>query len=177
MGFYDDYKLQASDYTDKYIASLPDVVSGQASTLKARFDALVKDVVAARFNQLLQALDSKQIDHEYLNDSISTSVSVAASTDVKVCSLSLTKGLYVLSARVNVTTSNTASRCVVGFDIGGSVAGRQSQYNPGGTSSARYFDVTMLYELTSAKTVKINVNTGSGTGTITAATLAATKLK
>lgn len=58
MGFYDDYKLQASDYTGHDIAGLADVVSGQAATLKARFDSLVKDVVAARFNALLSALDS-----------------------------------------------------------------------------------------------------------------------
>ena len=61
MGFYDDYKLQATDYTGKDIESLPDVVSGQATTLKARFDALVKEVVAARFNAFLQGLDAEFI--------------------------------------------------------------------------------------------------------------------
>lgn len=76
MGFYDDYKLQASDYTGHDISGLADVVSGQAATLKARFDSLVKDVVAARFNALLSALDNCVINHPFLLDTNTTSRSI-----------------------------------------------------------------------------------------------------
>lgn len=51
-----DLKITASDYTGKDVSSLPDSVSGQASTVKARFDALVKELVATRFNALIDAI-------------------------------------------------------------------------------------------------------------------------
>lgn len=51
-----DLKITAADYTGKDVSSLPDSVSGQASTVKARFDALVKELVATRFNALIDAI-------------------------------------------------------------------------------------------------------------------------
>ncbi|MBQ3391251.1 MAG: hypothetical protein IJG56_02455, partial [Clostridia bacterium] len=55
-----DYKIYASDYTDKDISGLPDNVVGQADWLKARFDALTKEVVVPRLNSVLDELTSEE---------------------------------------------------------------------------------------------------------------------
>lgn len=52
----DDYKITTSDYTSKDISSLADRPALTASQLKARFDSLVKNVVAVKFNGLIDAL-------------------------------------------------------------------------------------------------------------------------
>lgn len=58
MGFIDK-KIIAADYTGKDVAGLPDKPSESgisAATLKARFDALTKDLSAVNFNALIDEL-------------------------------------------------------------------------------------------------------------------------
>ena len=56
---FEDLKIVSSDYTGQDVASLPDVVSGQATALKARFDNLVKNLVATRFNGLIDEIKAQ----------------------------------------------------------------------------------------------------------------------
>lgn len=51
-----NHKILSTDYTGKDIAGLPDTVSGDAASVKARFDALVKEVVAPKYNALIDEL-------------------------------------------------------------------------------------------------------------------------
>ena len=53
---YTDHKISSVDYTGRDISGLPDHVVGQAAMLKARFDALTKELVVPRFNALLTEL-------------------------------------------------------------------------------------------------------------------------
>lgn len=48
-----DLKITAADYVNLDIASLPDTVSGQAASIKARFDSLVKNLIVPRLNALI----------------------------------------------------------------------------------------------------------------------------
>ena len=58
---FEDLKIVSSDYTGQDVASLPDVVSGQATALKARFDNLVKNLVATRFNALIDGIKEQVV--------------------------------------------------------------------------------------------------------------------
>lgn len=58
---FEDLKIISSDYTGQDVASLPDVVSGQATALKARFDNLVKNLVATRFNSLIDGIKEQVV--------------------------------------------------------------------------------------------------------------------
>lgn len=58
---FEDLKIVSSDYTGQDVASLPDVVSGQATALKARFDNLVKNLVATRFNSLIDGIKEQVV--------------------------------------------------------------------------------------------------------------------
>jgi hypothetical protein len=51
-----DYKIEPGDYIGQDVMGLPDQVVGDAAALKARFDALVKQVVAPKINGLIDAL-------------------------------------------------------------------------------------------------------------------------
>lgn len=53
-----DNKINSSDYTGKDISGLSNKPMLPAQTLKARFDALVKNVVAVKFNALIDAVSS-----------------------------------------------------------------------------------------------------------------------
>ena len=53
-----NYKITAADYDGKDIASLPDSISGQADSVKARFDSLTKEVVVPKFNGLIDNINA-----------------------------------------------------------------------------------------------------------------------
>lgn len=53
-------KITAADYDGKDVAGLPDSISGDADNVKARFDALVKDVVVPRLNALVDYLEKER---------------------------------------------------------------------------------------------------------------------
>ena len=55
-----EQKIYTSDYSDKDVSGLPDSVVGQADWLKARFDALTKEVVVPRFNAVIDELAGEQ---------------------------------------------------------------------------------------------------------------------
>lgn len=55
---FSDLKITAGDKVGKTVSELEDVVVGQASNLKARFDAM-DDLQAERFNSLCDLLDSE----------------------------------------------------------------------------------------------------------------------
>ena len=117
MGFYDDYKLQASDYTGHDIESLPDVVSGQAATLKARFDSLVKDVVAARFNSFLSGLDAAslaKVETHNGTGAVSSLAASAHSTLIRITDLDSTK-TYIITAWLEGKPSTSGSGGVSDF--------------------------------------------------------------
>lgn len=52
----DDYKIVDADYTGKDVSGLADKPTLTAAQLKARFDSLVKNVVAVRYNACIDAL-------------------------------------------------------------------------------------------------------------------------
>jgi hypothetical protein len=57
-------RIETSDYTGKDIAGLvnaPSEAGMSATTLKARFDSLVKDLVVARLNDVIDALNSTTV--------------------------------------------------------------------------------------------------------------------
>jgi hypothetical protein len=51
-----DYKIEPGDYIGQDIMGLPDQVVGDAAALKARFDALVKQVLVPKINGLIDDL-------------------------------------------------------------------------------------------------------------------------
>ena len=54
-----NYKIAVGDYANKDVASLPNVPGESGYTpeqVKARFDSLVKNVVAPKYNNLIDAL-------------------------------------------------------------------------------------------------------------------------
>ena len=51
-----DFKIVESDYTGRDISGLPNRPALPAPTLKARFDALVKNVVKVKFNGFIDAV-------------------------------------------------------------------------------------------------------------------------
>lgn len=58
----DAHKIIASDYTGRDISGLPDNPSDSginATQLKARFDSLIKEVVAVKHNALIDELVTK----------------------------------------------------------------------------------------------------------------------
>ena len=52
----DDYKIAGADYAGKDISGLSNRPAMTAAQLKARFDALVKNVVAVKLNGLINEL-------------------------------------------------------------------------------------------------------------------------
>ena len=52
----DDYKIAESDYSGRDVSGLADRPALSAAALKARFDSLVKNVVAVKYNGLIEAL-------------------------------------------------------------------------------------------------------------------------
>lgn len=61
----DNLKITEADYDGKDIAGLPDTIAGEAANVKARFDALVKDVVAPRFNDLIENIKEDRSRDSY----------------------------------------------------------------------------------------------------------------
>lgn len=61
----DNLKITDADYYGKDIAGLPDTIAGEAANVKARFDALVKDVVAPRFNDLIDDIKEDRSRDSY----------------------------------------------------------------------------------------------------------------
>lgn len=51
-----DLKIKSSDYSGKDVASAPDKLTGTAQENKAVFDRLIKDLLAGRYNSLVDAL-------------------------------------------------------------------------------------------------------------------------
>lgn len=58
-------KITAADYDGKDIAGLPDSISGDAENVKARFDALTKDVVVPRLNEVIDYLEKERSAYGY----------------------------------------------------------------------------------------------------------------
>ena len=52
----EELKILEQDYAGKDVASAPDRLTGEPQENKQVFDRLVKEVVAQRFNALLEAL-------------------------------------------------------------------------------------------------------------------------
>lgn len=57
MSGFSDYKVDESEYAGRDIQSIEEtVITGKADWLKARFDALSKDVIVAKYNDMLDYL-------------------------------------------------------------------------------------------------------------------------
>lgn len=140
-----DLKINQTDYEGLDIAGLPDQVSGQAASLKQRFDALVKDLVVPRFNLLIDELAtvmadfSTQVDFikgldsnnnglidrvesaDYLTSTIikkDTSSFTPSKVDaaIDVHTLSLTKGIYIYCILATWTKVDVATNVMVRND-------------------------------------------------------------
>jgi len=157
---FSDLEIVAGDYVGKDIESLPDVVSGQASTLKARFDSLVKDLVVARFNALLTRLDSITNHVESYTGS-KANVATGAWTDVKTFTLPAGTWLILSHAEGSGGNSGTmANKLIVGSD---QRATRSVQQGGGGVMN---YMVATLTGNTTIKQQVYNYNSTNYTYTV-----------
>ena len=61
MSGFSDYKVDESEYAGRDIQSIEEtVITGKADWLKARFDALSKDVIVAKYNDMLDYLEGAE---------------------------------------------------------------------------------------------------------------------
>ena len=134
-----NHEILASDYEGKDIMGLPNSVAGDAENVKARFDALVKDVVAPKYNALINELadyfdildpdgsgvaaNAKNAESaDFANEAAGLasslihtekSITPAATSAVDVSSFELEPGTYIFIITVTWSKINTATKLIV----------------------------------------------------------------